>query len=153
MLFPAPIVIDETPEPEKRIAKYAQTMSAYAYLMKMGPALSSKAASEKAVLLYKAIVQQLPKIISTYQMNMTMDEAKKIVKNKFYANADVKDPRVAEILVYRGAMELDELVNQVPHEYQAAYYFESEPLRERDKFMAQKPDYLDQLLSDFEPNL
>ena len=144
MLFPAPIVIDETPEPEKRIAKYAQTMSAYAYLMKMGPALSSKAASEKAVLLYKAIVQQL---------NMTMDEAKKIVKNKFYANADVKDPRVAEILVYRGAMELDELVNQFPHEYQAAYYFESEPLRERDKFMAQKPDYLDQLLSDFEPNL
>ncbi|OAO16207.1 NADH dehydrogenase [ubiquinone] 1 alpha subcomplex subunit 6 [Blastocystis sp. ATCC 50177/Nand II] len=117
-------------------------MSAYAYLMKMGPALSSKAASEKAVLLYKAIVQQLPKIISTYQMNMTMDEAKKIVKNK-----------VAEILVYRGAMELDELVNQFPHEYQAAYYFESEPLRERDKFMAQKPDYLDQLLSDFEPNL
>ena len=76
--------------------------------MEMGPALTSKAATKKAVCLYKAIVKQLPKIISTYQMNMSMAEAKTIVKNKFYANADVKDPRVAEILVYRAAMELDD---------------------------------------------
>ena len=58
-------------------------MSAYSYLMRMGPALSSKAASEKAVLLYKAIVKQLPKIISTYQMNMTLDQAKKNVNEKY----------------------------------------------------------------------
>ena len=128
-------------------------MPAYQTLMEMGPALTSKAAAKKAVCLYKAIVKQLPKIISTYQMNMTMAEAKTIIKNKFYANADVKDPRVAEILVYRGAIELDELVNQYPHEDQAQYYFSSEPERERDKFMAQNPDYFDQLLSDFEPNV
>lgn len=128
-------------------------MPAYQTLMEMGPALTSRAASAKAVRLYKAIVKQLPRIISTYQMNMTLNEAKAIVRNKFYANADVRDPRVAEILVYRGAMELDELVQQYPHEEQARYYFSEEPFRERDKFMAQKPDYFDQLLSDFEPNL
>ena len=128
-------------------------MPAYQTLMEMGPALTSKAATKKAVCLYKAIVKQLPKIISTYQMNMSMAEAKTIVKNKFYANADVKDPRVAEILVYRGAIELDELVDHYPHEDQALYYFSPEPERERDKFMAQSPDYFDQLLSDFEPNV
>lgn len=128
-------------------------MSAYAYLMKMGPALTSKASSEKAVLLYRAILKQLPKILSIYQFNMTFDEAKKNIKNQFYVNADVKDPRVAEILVYRGAMELDEMINQFPSEDHARYYFEREPVRERDAFMAQNPDYLDQLLSDFEPNI
>lgn len=128
-------------------------MSAYAYLMKMGPALTSKASSEKAVLLYRAILKQLPKILSIYQFNMTIDEAKKNIKNQFYVNADVRDPRVAEILVYRGAMELDEMINQFPSEDHARYYFEREPVRERDAFMAQNPDYLDQLLSDFEPNI
>ena len=129
------------------------TMSAYAYLMNMGPALTSKAASQKAVLLYKAAVKQLPKILSTYQMNISLPEAKKFIRDKFYANADVRDPRVAEILVYRGAMELDEIVNQFPHEDQLRSYFDGEPVRERDKFMAQKPDYLEQLLSDFEPTI
>lgn len=128
-------------------------MSAYVYLMKMGPAQTSSAASKKAVLLYKAICKQLPKILSTFQYNMTFDEAKKNIKKQFYENADVKDPRVAEILVYRGAMELDELVNQFPSEDHARYYFEREPVREYDAFMAQKPDYLEQLLSDFEPRL
>lgn len=130
-----------------------EAMSAYAYLMKMGPALTSKASSEKAVLLYRAILKQLPKILSIYQFNMTIDEAKKNIKNQFYVNADVRDPRVAEILVYRGAMELDEMINQFPSEDHARYYFEREPVRERDAFMAQNPDYLDQLLSDFEPNI
>ena len=128
-------------------------MSAYAYLKNIGPALTSKAASQKAVLLYKAAVKQLPKILSTYQMNIPLPEAKKLIRDKFYANADVRDPRVAEILVYRGAMELDEIVNQFPHEDQLRSYFDGEPVRERDKFMAQKPDYLEQLLSDFEPTI
>ena len=128
-------------------------MSAYAYLMSMGPALTSKAASQKAVLLYKATVKQLPKILSTYQMNISLPEAKKFIRDKFYANADVRDPRVAEILVYRGAMELDEIVNQYLHEDQLHSFFDGEPVRERDKFMAQKPDYLEQLLSDFEPTI
>ena len=130
-----------------------EAMSAYTYLMQMGPALTSKASSQKAVMLYKAICKQLPKILSIYQFNMSVDEAKKIIKKQFYDNADVRDPRVAEILVYRGAMELDEVINQYPSEDHARYYFEREPVRERDVFMAQKPDYLDQLLSDFEPNL
>ena len=47
----------------------------------------------------------------------------------------------------------DEIVNQFPHEDQFRYYIEGEPVRARDKFMAQKPDYLDQLLSDFEPDI
>ena len=128
-------------------------MSAYAFLMKLGPAQTSSAASYKAVMLYKAICKQLPKILSVFQFNMSVEEARKIIKQQFYNNADVKDPRVAEILVYRGAMELDELINQFPSEDHARYYFEREPVRERDAFMAQKPDYLEQLLSDFEPNL
>ena len=128
-----------------------QKMSAYT--MKMGPALTSKAASEKAVLLYKAALKQLPKILSIYQSNLTVPQARKLIKDRFYQNADVRDPRVAEILVYRGAMELDEIVNQFPHEDQFRYYIEGEPVRARDKFMAQKPDYLDQLLSDFEPDI
>ena len=128
-------------------------MSAYAYLMNMGPALTSKAASAKAVLLYKATMKQLPQILSTFQVNLSLPEAKKIIRDKFYENADVRDPRVAEILVYRGAMQLDEIVNQFPHEDQVRQFFDGEPVRERDKFMAQNPDYLDQLLSDFEPSL
>ena len=127
-------------------------MSAYAFLMNMGPALTSKAASTKAVLLYKATLKQLPQILSTFQVNLSLPEAKKIIRDKFYANADVRDPRVAEIMVYRGAMQLDEIVNQFPHEDQVRQFFDGEPVRERDKFMAQKPDYLDQLLSDFEPS-
>ena len=127
-------------------------MSAYAFLMNMGPALTSKAASAKAVLLYKATLKQLPQILSTFQVNLSLPEAKKIIRDKFYANADVRDPRVAEIMVYRGAMQLDEIVNQFPHEDQVRQFFDGEPVRERDKFMAQKPDYLDQLLSDFEPS-
>lgn len=128
-------------------------MSAYTFLMKMGPARTLDAASNKAILLYKAICKQLPRILSVYQFNMTEAEARKIIKKQFYANADVKDPRVAEILVYRGAMELDELINQFPSEDHAHYYFDGEPIRPRDAFMAQKPDYLEQLLSDFEPTL
>ena len=127
-------------------------MSAYAFLMNMGPALTSKAASAKAVLLYKATLKQLPQILSTFQVNLSLPEAKRIIRDKFYANADVRDPRVAEIMVYRGAMQLDEIVNQFPHEDQVRQFFDGEPVRERDKFMAQKPDYLDQLLSDFEPS-
>ena len=128
-------------------------MSAYAYLMNMGPALTSKAASAKAVLLYKATMKQLPQILSTFQINLSLPAAKKIIRDKFYENADVRDPRVAEIMVYRGAMQLDEIVNQFPHEDQVRQFFDGEPVRERDKFMAQNPDYLDQLLSDFEPSL
>ena len=104
-------------------------------------------------MLYKAIVKQLPMVLSTYQMGISLDEAKKIVKSKFYANADVKDPRVADIMVYRGAMQLDEVVMHYLHEDQIRYLFDPEPKPEREIFMAQNPDYFDQLLSDFEPNL
>ena len=122
-------------------------MSAYIKLVTLGPALTPQAASNKAVILYKAIVRQLPIILSSYQINLPLEDAKRIVKNKFYANANIQDPRVAETLVYRGAMRLDELVNHYLHEDQARSCFESEPEQSSDYAESKKSDDYDQLLS------
>lgn len=87
-------------------------MPIFNYLMSMGPSTSKAMASRKAVYLYYAISKQLPQVIDFFETDYDLKKAKQIIRNKFYANANLTDLAAIDRLLYQSAMEVDEIVEQ-----------------------------------------
>ena len=68
--------------------------------------------------LYRAIAKELPRVLTIYDIDIPVPEARAGIRSLFQANAHIKDDRVLDMLVEKGYMELEETLlhyKQRPH--------------------------------------
>ncbi|KDO29249.1 hypothetical protein SPRG_19915 [Saprolegnia parasitica CBS 223.65] len=65
-----------------------------------------------AVTLYRHITKQVPRVLTLYDINMEPREARLAVQAFFRKNAEIKDPRVIDMLISKANMELEETLMQ-----------------------------------------
>lgn len=68
--------------------------------------------SSPAVTLYRYITKQVPRVLTLYDISMEPAEARLAVQALFRKHADVKDPRVVDMLITKANMELEETLMQ-----------------------------------------
>jgi len=68
--------------------------------------------------LYRAIAKELPRVLTIYDIDLPVPEARAGIRSLFETNAHIKDTRVLDMLVEKGYMELEETLlhyKQKPH--------------------------------------
>lgn len=65
-----------------------------------------------AVALFRRMCKALPHVLNIYDMDMTPSEARHAIAGHFRKNSHVRDPRVVNLLIAKGQMELDETLLQ-----------------------------------------
>lgn len=68
--------------------------------------------------LYRSIAKELPRVLTIYDIDLPLHEARAGIRSLFEANAQIKDTRVLDMLVEKGYMELEETLlhyKQKPH--------------------------------------
>ncbi|KAK1948523.1 NADH dehydrogenase [ubiquinone] 1 alpha subcomplex subunit 6 [Phytophthora citrophthora] len=68
--------------------------------------------SSPAVTLYRYITKQVPRVLTLYDIPMEPAEARLAVQALFRQHAEVKDPRVVDMLITKANMELEETLMQ-----------------------------------------
>jgi NADH dehydrogenase (ubiquinone) 1 alpha subcomplex subunit 6 len=58
--------------------------------------------------LYRAIAKELPRVLTIYDIDIPVPEARAGIRTLFNANGNIKDDRVVDMLVEKGYMELEE---------------------------------------------
>ena len=58
--------------------------------------------------LYRAISKELPRVLTIYDIDLPIAEARSGIRSLFQQNANIKDERVTSMLVEKGYMELEE---------------------------------------------
>ncbi|KAL4658029.1 NADH dehydrogenase ubiquinone 1 alpha subcomplex subunit 6 [Arapaima gigas] len=61
--------------------------------------------------LYRAWYREVPNIVVTYQLAVPVRQGQQKVREMFNKNKHVTDPRVIDMLVIKGKMELQETIN------------------------------------------
>jgi NADH dehydrogenase (ubiquinone) 1 alpha subcomplex subunit 6 len=69
---------------------------------------SLKEATANAVRLYRQALRDIPTIIQNYNLELSPSQLKKVIRENFHKHKDVKDPQIVDILVFKGASELEE---------------------------------------------
>ncbi|XP_073500171.1 NADH dehydrogenase [ubiquinone] 1 alpha subcomplex subunit 6 [Phyllobates terribilis] len=60
--------------------------------------------------LYRAWYREVPNTVQVFQLDITVKKGREMLREKFQNNADVTDPRVIELLVIKGKMDLEETI-------------------------------------------
>jgi NADH dehydrogenase (ubiquinone) 1 alpha subcomplex subunit 6 len=68
--------------------------------------------SSPAVTLYRYITKQVPRVLTLYDISMEPAEARLAIQALFRKNAEIKDPRVIDMLITKANMELEETLMQ-----------------------------------------
>lgn len=58
--------------------------------------------------LYRAISKELPRVLTIYDIDLPVAEARSGIRSLFQQNSNIKDTRVVDMLVEKGYMELEE---------------------------------------------
>ena len=74
--------------------------------------------------LYRSILRELPAVLGIYDIDMDKRDAIRGVKQHFSKNGFVSDPRVKDMLVQKGYMELEETLMQWKQKAQLMRVFE-----------------------------
>ncbi|KAK6471502.1 NADH dehydrogenase [Huso huso] len=61
--------------------------------------------------LYRAWYREIPNAVSVFQLDITVKQGRDKVREQFQKNRLVTDPRVIDMLVIKGKMELEETIN------------------------------------------
>mmetsp|Transcript_27417 Transcript_27417/g.46341 ORF Transcript_27417/g.46341 Transcript_27417/m.46341 type:complete len:122 (+) Transcript_27417:70-435(+) len=69
-------------------------------------------ANASTVTLYRSTLRELPRVMSIYDIDIPMKDARAAVEFHFRQNAHLKDPRVINILIGKGYIELEETLLQ-----------------------------------------
>ena len=80
-----------------------------------GTALAFRGAaigSAPARQLFRDVCKNLSRVLTIYDLNITTQEARKIIKSRFRENQHIQDPRVVDVLVAKGYMLLEETLLQ-----------------------------------------
>ncbi|XP_075688389.1 NADH dehydrogenase [ubiquinone] 1 alpha subcomplex subunit 6 [Rhinoderma darwinii] len=60
--------------------------------------------------LYRAWYREVPNTVHVFQLDITVKQGREMVKKMFKKNTDVTDPRVIDLLVIKGKMDLEETI-------------------------------------------
>ncbi|XP_068096265.1 NADH dehydrogenase [ubiquinone] 1 alpha subcomplex subunit 6-like [Hyperolius riggenbachi] len=83
--------------------------------------------------LYRAWYREVPNTVHLYQLDISVKQGRDKVREMFQKNAHVTDPRVIDLLVIKGKMELEETIKvwkQTTHIMR--YFHETESPRPTD---------------------
>uniref|UniRef100_A0A7S2S5W3 NADH dehydrogenase [ubiquinone] 1 alpha subcomplex subunit 6 n=1 Tax=Eucampia antarctica TaxID=49252 RepID=A0A7S2S5W3_9STRA len=70
------------------------------------------ASANPSARLYRSIVKELPRVLTIYDIDMPLKDAKDNIRAKFQQYAHIKDDRVKGMLVEKGYMDLEETLLQ-----------------------------------------
>jgi NADH dehydrogenase (ubiquinone) 1 alpha subcomplex subunit 6 len=68
--------------------------------------------------LYRSIIKEMPRVLTIYDIDIPIPKARQVIRGMMEENAYVRDPRVIEMLIEKGYMELEETLlhyKQRPH--------------------------------------
>ncbi|CAD7677070.1 unnamed protein product [Nyctereutes procyonoides] len=61
--------------------------------------------------LYRAWYREVPNTVQLFQLDITVKQGRDKVREMFMKNSHITDPRVVDLLVIKGKMELEETIN------------------------------------------
>ena len=77
-----------------------------------GGGAGTNVSSNAVVSLYRYITKQIPRVLTIYDINMEPKIARSAIQTLFRTNGHVQDPRVLDMLVTKGHMEVEETLMQ-----------------------------------------
>ncbi|XP_044157641.1 NADH dehydrogenase [ubiquinone] 1 alpha subcomplex subunit 6 [Bufo gargarizans] len=90
----------------------AATKSASRIIGSVKPILSRDLSDAKRRVreLYRAWYREVPNTVHVFQLDITVKQGREMVRERFQRNADVTDPRLIDLLVIKGKMDLEETI-------------------------------------------
>ncbi|XP_056379682.1 NADH dehydrogenase [ubiquinone] 1 alpha subcomplex subunit 6 [Hyla sarda] len=83
--------------------------------------------------LYRAWYREVPNTVHVYQLDITVKQGRDKVREEFKKNAHASDPRVIDLLVIKGKMDLEETIKVWKQRTHIMRYFhETETARPTD---------------------
>ena len=89
----------------------------------------SKVGTSSTRMLFRDICRQVPTVLTIYDVDMTVTEARGVVKAAFAKNAGVTDARTIAILNHKGRTELQEATLQYKTKAQLMSFLEKRHLK------------------------
>ncbi|XP_064391039.1 NADH dehydrogenase [ubiquinone] 1 alpha subcomplex subunit 6-like [Halichondria panicea] len=101
------------------------------------PILSSSypEARRRALNLYRAWYREIPHTIKMYLLDLSTIEARQKLREEFYKHSHVRDPRVIDMLVIKGKMELEETIKLWKQKTHILRYFNQTASTEPSDFL------------------
>ncbi|GFH56869.1 NADH dehydrogenase (ubiquinone) 1 alpha subcomplex subunit 6 [Chaetoceros tenuissimus] len=62
--------------------------------------------------LYRSVVKELPRVLTIYDIDTPLPEARAAIRSKFEHYGQIKDTRVLDMLIEKGYMDLEETLLQ-----------------------------------------
>jgi NADH dehydrogenase (ubiquinone) 1 alpha subcomplex subunit 6 len=62
--------------------------------------------------LYRSVIKELPRVLTIYDVDIPLAEAKQTIRGRFNKYENIQDERVVDMLIEKGYMDLEETLLQ-----------------------------------------